>query len=332
MEPQRRPFHACVVTGLGREHPWFIADDTRKYTGYDGGSHARSTWIPRHSRELDAVTKRTALPNVFEYVSHLEYLRDWRIEAKKADPKISHQRIAMALGQPHARSLYGNLESGRKRISAEMARRLSAMMGHSRDERMYFEALVRYGQAETLQEKELYFEQLIRLNRTPHVLLSPSAYAYFKDWYNPVIRALLEVHPFKSNYRQLARCIFPPVSIEEVRGSIRLLKELRLITRDDDGCWRPTDKVLSVEGKAQSALVKSYQLRCLENAQRALVAGMEGRMRNVTMTLSLSKDALKLLDKKLSQFKLMARSIAHKDEGRAEIVYHMNISLFPHTQ
>ncbi len=272
------------------------------------------------------------IPYVFEYVSHFEYLHDWRIRAKRVNPKLSHTHIAVALGQPNARSLYGNLESGRKRISAEMARRLSLLMEHTPDEQMYFQAPIRYGQAETPQEKELYFDQLIRLNRTPHLLLSPSAHAYFKEWYNPVIRALLDVIPFKSNYRKLAHHVFPPVSVEQVRHSIKLLKELELIARDDEGCWRPTEKVIAAEGKARDALIKNYQLQCLENAQRALVAGMDSRMRDITMTLSLSKIAIRLVDKKLSQFKLLIRSIAHKDEAHAEAVYHMNISLFPHTR
>ena len=316
--------HGFDWTGRGRQ----------KYTAICVGHNpcqTRPDQKPKVGNVAEKRAKEAAL-NIYEYVNHLEYLRDWRICAKKVNPRLSHRHIAVALGQPNARSIYGNLESGRKRISSEMARRLSLLMAHTEEEQIYFQALIRYGQAETAQEKELYFDQLIRLNRTPHLLLSPEAYAYFKEWYNPVIRALLDVIPFKSNYRELANNVFPPVSVEQTRNSIKLLKELGLIARDEDGYWRPTDKVIAAEGKAHHALIKNYQLQCLDNAQRALIAGMDTQMRDVTMTLSLSKAAIRLVDQKLSQFKLLVRSIAHKDEARAQAVYHMNITLFPHTQ
>jgi uncharacterized protein (TIGR02147 family) len=269
------------------------------------------------------------LPDVFQYIDFRKYLQDYYLKKKVLDRGFTHTYICHRLGQKNAKSYFNNVVKGRIDITATFIDRFISLLELNSDEAKFFRALVNYNQTRSPNEKEFFFDQLVRLNKTPHQVVDANAYAYYKEWRHSVVRALLDIIDFKDDYKSLTSRLFPRLTIREARDSITLLKQTGLIKQDERGFWKPTDKVLVTGDFIKDAIVKQFQIKCLDLAKNALADDTYKMKRNITMTVSLSEKGYERISKRIMQFKSEVRSIIHKDEVSANRVYHINLNLFP---
>ena len=152
---------------------------------------------------------------------------------------------------------------------------------------------------------------------------------FYREWYNSVILALLDVCDFRDDFLSLSTVIYPPISQKKVRESINLLKELELIKPDDKGFWRPSHKAIATSDYIQEELVKQYQMQCLELAKNAIVAPHLQQQDISTTTLSVSELGYNRIQQLLNKFRHQVRSCVNKDSQPADRVYQLDIQLFP---
>ena len=200
------------------------------------------------------------------------------------------------------------------------------------DSAKYFRALVNYNQTISPHEKEFFFDQLVRLNSTPHRVIDRNAYAFYKEWHHSAIRALLDIVNINNDYKALASKVFPQITIKQARDSVALLNRLGLISKDKKGFWKPTEKVVITGEAIKDALVKQFQMKCLEHARAVIANGSNQAHRNITLTMSLSDKAYERAIGRIQQLKSELRSITHKDDIPASKVYHLNVNFFPMSQ
>ena len=272
---------------------------------------------------------KNEIPDIFQYIDYRKYLGDYYGQKKLLDPSFTHISICSRLGQGNAKSYFNNVVKGRANVSSTFVDRFISLLELKSDEAKYFRALVNYNQTTSPHEKEFFFDQLVRLNSTPHRVIDKNTYEFYKEWYHSAIRALLDIIDFKDDYKALAAKIFPAISLKQVRDSIALLNRLGLISKNKKGFWKPTEKVIVTGEFIKDAMVKQFQMKCLEHARNVLAEGSEEANRNITLTMSLSDKAYKRMVDRLSQMKSEMRSILHKDEDPATRVYHLNVNLFP---
>lgn len=269
------------------------------------------------------------IPDIYEYLDFRKYLQDFYIHKKSEDPTFTHSYVCSRLGQDSAKSYFNNVIKSRTTVTPTFIDRFIALLQLKNDQAKYFRALVNYNQATSAEEKEFFFDQVVRLNNTPHRILDTNAYAYYKEWYHSAIRALLDIVDFKDNYKLLAERIYPPISIRQARESVALLKELNIIKENSNGFWKPTDQIVSTNPMVQNAIVEQFQMKCLEHAKNMLVNSGDLSHRNITLTISLSEKAFEQVSERIVQFKSEIRSIVKKDEEPASKVYHINLNIFP---
>lgn len=272
------------------------------------------------------------LPLIYAYIDFRAYLADYRAQRKALDPAFTHAYICRRLGQAAAKTYFNNVVAGRKDISPVFIDRFIALLELNADEAKYFRAMVSYNQATSPHEKEFFLDQLVRLNMTPHRVIDQSAYCYFREWHHSVVRALLDIVDFKSDYKDLAARIVPSITVKQVRESVALLKTLKLVARDERGFLKPTDKILTTGDYIKDAMVRQFQMTCLEHAKQVLATAPGSTHRGIDLTISLSEPALATLIERVGQFKKEVRSIIHKDTERATKVYHLSLILFPQTR
>jgi uncharacterized protein (TIGR02147 family) len=266
---------------------------------------------------------------IFEYIDFRKYLEDYYTKQRTCDPGFTHTYICFRLGQENAKSYFNNVIKGRVKVSPTFIDRFIVLLELNAEEGKYFRALVNYRQAASAHEKEFFFDELVRLNRTPHRVLDANAYAFYKEWYHTALRAVLDVMNFKGDYKTLARRLSPPITPKQARDSITLLKRLGIIAKDGGGFWKPVDKAISSGNVMKDALVEQFQLKCLEHARTVLANGTDQAHRNITLTLSLSDKAFERVSARMQQLKSEIRAIIQKDEDAASRVYHLNVNLFP---
>jgi uncharacterized protein (TIGR02147 family) len=272
---------------------------------------------------------KALLPVIFEYIDFRKYLQDYYSKRKSRDPAFSHSYICRRLGQANSKSYFNNVIKGRAVITPTFVDRFIGLLELKPDEAKYFRALVNYNQTMSPHEKEFFFDQLVRLNSTPRKVVDKSAYEFYKEWYHTAVRALLDIIDFKDDYKTLASRIYPSITLKQARDSISLLKRTGMITRNNRGFWKPTDKVIVSGDFIKDALVKQFQMKCLEHGKTVLASGADLGQRTITLTLSLSNEACGRITQRMEQFKSEIRSIVHKDERPASRVFHLNVNLFP---
>lgn len=275
-------------------------------------------------------TASAAPINIYGYVDFKRFLSDAYEERAARDPHFTKTSICRQLGLPNSRSFFSDILSGKKQVSKSKLELLIPIFSLDADEAQYFRFLVLYNQTLVKDEREFYLDQLIALNRTPWMLVDRGAYEYYKEWYTSAIRAYLDIDDVRDDeLDKVARALYPPVTVPQVKASMELLKRLDFIRKDPRGCWKPGDKILFSKSDANDALIKRYQARCVELGVSAMYDPDLGPKTFATRTLSVSADIYGKIEKKLQKFLSEVRSLAHKDERPADRLCQLNIQLFP---
>ncbi|MBF0433066.1 MAG: TIGR02147 family protein [Fibrobacteria bacterium] len=270
-------------------------------------------------------------PSVFEYNDFRKFLRDSQISRQKVDKKFNKSNLSRMLGLPNTRSYFTDVLRGRK-VSASFTERFIDIFSLDKEEAKFFRTLVKFNQADTAEEREMYFNQLISLNRTPKKVLDKRVFQYYQNWYNGTIRALLHFIDIKDNYTDLCKKVFPPITPKQAKESVALLKSLNLIKVETDGFLRPTEKSVTTPDYIQDDIIKQYQINSLELAKRCIIKNTETPQIIATNVISISQKGYQRLEKKIQQFRSEVRSLVHKDEDKAEKVYHFDLLLFPNSK
>ena len=271
---------------------------------------------------------KTKLPVIYAYNNFRNYLADYQIARMAAEKKFSKSAFSKQLGLPNTRSYFADVLSGKKVTTAFIERFIRALE-LNRNEGQFFRVLVLFNQAESPDARELYFEQLISLNKTPKRIIDPKEYAYYKSWYNSVIRAVLSIIDWNGDYGLLARKVVPPITVKQSKEAVRLLVSLGLVAKNSDGFYKPTDKVIATSDYARDEIIRIYQHNCLAIAQEAVLRNRKQPQRVITKMVSVSEDGYRKIEKKIEQLNSAVTSLVHKEDVAADRVYQLAIILFP---
>lgn len=270
-------------------------------------------------------------PNIFEFTDYRQYLTAWREAEKKCNPKLTHRILCGKLGQTN-RSYFNDLEKGRKHIGSEVLDRLVKLMKLSGDEAGYFRAIVGYGQPATFEEREYWFEQMVRLNNTPKTFVDKKTYAYYRKWYHTTLREYLGTCDFRDQYAEASRKLYGRVTPDEVKTAIRNLADLGLIAPDERGFLKPTDKVLTTGDNVRHELIRQYQLASNDILREVLQEDKPGTHDSSQVTVGVSEQGMKRIIRRIRQLRSEIMSIAHKDEKKADRVYKIAIHAYPESR
>ena len=270
-------------------------------------------------------------PNIFDFNNFRLYLSAYYDFRHKRDKSFTKSYICRKMGLPNTRSYFGDVIKG-KYLSAIKVPLFIKLLELDKNEAQFFRALINFNQAVDLEERELFFDQLISLNQTPKSIISSKIYRYYREWYNPVIRTLLHVIDFKTNYALLAKTVYPPIRIKQARESVKLLLSLGLIRRNSKGFLKPTDKVLSTAPFVKDELVTQYQLECLNQTKKVILCKNRQPRRIITKMMGISREAYIKIEKKMEKISSEITSLVHKDENPADRVYQLTMQLIPNSK
>jgi uncharacterized protein (TIGR02147 family) len=272
------------------------------------------------------------LPVVYAYTDYRRFLLDWLAARQEIEPTFNRSELHRRLGLPNTRSYLPDVLNG-KDVTPTFVDRFVAALELGSEEGRFFRVLVRFNQASTAEEKELAFDQLVALNRTPRTILDPRHYEYYRHWWNGAVRALFSLHDLGDEFRRIGSLLSPNITEGEARSSVHLLKELGLIVRDADGFWKPTDHSLSTGEGSRADLVRQLQSQQLRLVQQAALhpSGDQGQV-VATNTVTISEEGLELVRRRVERFRSELRSIVHKDQNQATRAHLITLSVIPLTR
>jgi len=265
--------------------------------------------------------------SVLDYSDFRKFLADFLGDAKAERKELSHRYIQTRMGISSS-GFIANVLAGKKNLSPASASKLARILKLPKAQTRYFECLVLFNQARTVEDRNEY---LVRLRGCAARTLSASQLTVFAKWYYVAIRAVLSYYPFRGDYTALASRLIPAISAEQAREAITLLDGLDLIRAKADGTYEMKDAAVTSGDEVKSADLASFQMATMDMARTALNK-VPAESRDIsTLTLSVSETTFREIKAEVQLFRKHLSAIACADQF-ADRVYQVNIQLFPLTR
>lgn len=269
---------------------------------------------------------------IFEYLDYREFLSDY-YKAKKADnPAFSLRAFSDKIGFK-AKDFISRVMQGDKNLSTQSIQKIVAGLKFGKREASYFENLVWFNQAETIEEKNSWFEKMqndLKIVRFTAGQYQLAFYQFqvYSHWRHLVIRSLIGMYGFHGDFSALAKAVHPQVSVEEAKESVSLLEKCHLVEKKDDGSYVLVNKDITTGDRTSRIALRGFHQKCL-----ALGADSIDRdppaVRNISgLTLGISKAGYEKIVERMSAFRKEIAQIADEDKD-ADKVYQMQLLLFP---
>jgi uncharacterized protein (TIGR02147 family) len=267
------------------------------------------------------------MKKLFESLDYRSFLKEHFDELRKEKSWFSYRLIAQKL-KIDAGQLVKILQ-GQRHISERVLPDFISFLGLNQREAEYFTCLVRFNKAKTGGDTRLYFDKLMELKDLTIPRLKPDQDRFYHKWYYSVVRALLEMYPFDGDYKKFGQLLTPAINEAEVRESIELLLELGLISKDDAGILKPTEKFISGGGNWRMLAVRHFQQQTIQLSEQSLVSDPPELRDISSVTISLPKNTLPEFKAMIAEFRKTVLRKVMENEEVPEMVYQLNVQLIP---
>lgn len=267
-------------------------------------------------------------PLIFDHLDYREYLERYFAFRKSLDVTFSLRNFSklpdLALSSS---SFISAVLSGRKNLSQNLRVRFARAMELKPGETEYFELLIQFNQSKSAEERNHYFRQLSRFHGSKARVLHEGQYRFYTHWYYGAVWNYFGIHPDRNNPALIGKCLWPPLSPQQVEEAIRLLLDLKLIKKLANG-YAVTDRHLatgkSFRGTAARQHHREYSALAMESMERTPA---DARRMHVT-SFSISATGLDRIKACVDSFRAELREIVDADTGEDRI-YALALQLFP---
>lgn len=267
-----------------------------------------------------------ASPSPQSFLSYRDYLKAYFEHQKKVSRHFSHAFFARKAGFK-SRTFIFKVMKGEKSLSRASVYPVAVALGLGKKSQDYFNLLVLFNDAKSIEEKAFFFNQLQSLNKDSRsALLVNDQYQYFNNWYNPVIREIAAFADFQDDYKKLANLVYPRITAKQAKESVELLLRLKLLEKKD-GKFMQTDTVVTTGDEVYSIAVRNFQKENLRLASDALEL-LSDEKDISTITFGTNSEGFRQVKREIVAFRkrLLGIMAGHVDLDR---VYQLNFQLFP---
>lgn len=269
--------------------------------------------------------------NIFEYTDYRKYLVDYLEKEYERNPHFSHRYFAQKAGFSSS-GLLSNVVKGRRNLTDSLIGKFVKALKLNKKEEIYFEALVRFNQSSTLDDKNRYYERMLQVSPLKAKIISRDCHEFYSQWWFSAIRELLSYYRFKDDFGELARQLDPQISVEQAKSAIKILEKLKMIEIGEDGYYRQISSVITTgEQNERSLYIQNFQKTTIDLAGEALVRHNK-KFRDIsTLTLTFSADSFQKAKQEIEAVQRKLLKLAQEDLS-VDSVYQINFQMFPLTK
>lgn len=264
---------------------------------------------------------------IFEYSDYRQYLRDAYDRMKARNAALSYRYLSQKAGI-NSSAFFPQVIEGVRNLTKQSLLKVCRALDLQGPEAEYFENLVFFNQARTVEEKNHFFDRLVSVqSANKEMQLLPDRFDYFAEWWHPVVREIAVLRPWGSDWAALAAALHPAITPEQAKSSIELLLKLGFLRRKGKG-FVQIDPVLKAGSAFHDHRIVRYQIQMLRHAIEAFDK-VKGADRSASATVfGVSKETFALFVKKSRQFRAQLQEMARVDDA-ADRVYLLSMSLVP---
>jgi uncharacterized protein (TIGR02147 family) len=272
---------------------------------------------------------KTQSISIYDYTDYRQFLHDYYEEQKARNPAFSYRYFAQKAGF-NSSGLYKDIVDGRTGITRSLILRFALAMKLASKQQEYFEMLVYFNEAKTVDEKKLYFERMMKFRNSKAFKVEKNQYEYFSKWFYIAVRELFSIGNFKDDYTAIARSLSPTIRKDEAKKAVEVLKKLGLIRKDKDGFYRAVDKIVSSGSEVTSLTIANFQKAMMDIAKEAIDRHRAQRRDISTITFSVSEKTYDDIKAELIACRKRILSMVERGENE-DRVCQLNMQLFPLT-
>jgi uncharacterized protein (TIGR02147 family) len=272
---------------------------------------------------------------VSSYIDYRQFLRDFFAEQKRLNPRFSHRLFARRAGLSSS-GLFSEVMDGKRKLTHASLLRFCKAMKLAGQDQAYFECLVAFNQAKSVEERNHHFAKLSAL-RGGHVdIVGGERYAFYRQWHNAAIRECVNCRKVRAenaeDYTALGQSLEPPLRVSQVRRSVALLLRLGFLVRSTDGYLRQAAPLISTGDLSAASPtpldIDNFQSAMLDLARKALDKQPRGRRDFSTLTLSLSEAGVATAKSEIAALRKRLLALAEHD-AHPDRVQQFNFQSFP---
>ena len=266
------------------------------------------------------------MERIYEFDDYRRFLKTFFDSRKKTQEKFSHRYFAQKAGFQTS-SFCAHVMKGNRNLTEKSLPKMVRGLGLTGQQAQYFETLVRYNQSKTIADREHFLSQLNSLRRNTHFFkVNKSQYAYYDQWYYPVIRELAVYSNWNHDYKKLASLVRPKITEKQAKEAVQTLLEIQLLIPRENGTFAQHNEALTAE-KIPATIIKETRkeliLKSLDAAEQ-----LEKTERNISgVTIAISKETYKEIEQEIDDLRKKILKLAVNDPI-VDKVYQCNFQLF----
>jgi uncharacterized protein (TIGR02147 family) len=273
--------------------------------------------------------------DIFNYSDYRAFLKDYFAFKKAESRRFTFSLFAAMTGFASPSFLKLVMEN-KKNLTKPSVLKIARGLRLRKNPAQYFEDLVFFNQAATLEDKSYFLERIneYRRKNRPEKLL-PGEYDYLGKWYHCVIREMVDLAGFTEDPRWIAEKLVHTVKTEDITGSLKFLEEKGFLGRDESGRLVKKDKTIATGDIGQqemlNTIVRAFHLTMVRFAEESIQNQPKAVRNTSNTTISLSAAGYEIATKRIEQLRMELLEIAKFDDN-ADRIYQLNINLFPFTE
>jgi uncharacterized protein (TIGR02147 family) len=266
------------------------------------------------------------MKSIYTYYDYRLYINDFYHEKKAANPNYSYRLIAGKVGCDHA--LIIKILRGERHIGSKKVETFASWLGLSDRQKTYFKLLISFGKAKDNEDRKRFFEKILAFSDIAEKQIDSGQYEYYQRWYYTAVREILNIRPFKDDYRWLAEAVHPSITPLQAKKAVQLLNRLGMIVRNEDGYFHLTDRFVTTGENWQSIAIRSFQKEACALAAQS-IDNVPPEERDIsTVTVSLNEEGCKRIRESLARLRREIIEVAISCEP-VDRAYQMNLQFFP---
>lgn len=267
------------------------------------------------------------MPNIFNYIDYREFLEDFYNEQKVINKAFSYQYFANKAGFK-SKSFIKLVIDGKKNLTTDSIEKLNNVLKLTEKPFSYFNDIVSFNQAKSVQERNFYFEKITQYNKRSSartVLLQQ--YEIYSKWYYNAVRELVVTIDFKDDFERLGKMLKPAISARKARDAVKVLERLGFIEKRD-GRYSQCDPLITTGDEVRSLAVSNFHIQNLALAMSSIDTVASSERDISCLVLGLSDKGFTLVKDEIKKFRKKLLDIA-ANEKKVNRVYHINFQALP---
>lgn len=266
-------------------------------------------------------------PNIFEYLEYRSFLKELFAFKKSENASFSHRSFARLAGLQSSNFLKLVMDAQRN-LSPKAIHQFAKAFKLNKNESDFFEALVYFNQAKSMEEKNLYYDRISQFKKYHDAKpLDVHQYTYFSNWYFVALRELTLLKSFKEDTVWINKKLKARLHPDEIKRAIRILLDLKLLHRDANGSLRQSDSKISSSPEMGILAVYNFHREMIQKAGESIEKSLAEHRDISGLTLALSKKQFEKIRLRINEMRREIHELSCEESDK-EAVYQVNFQLF----